>query len=114
MVLRRFSRGGGAFDCQSCEQQWSFQPDGGSTCRVIARMYPSQMSEGSRIFDEYLDYRLSEVAFVLEAERLCGLISPEEKAEQFAEFVAKVDAKRAEIAARRRRPWVRVKEWLDS
>lgn len=99
MLMRRYEHGGGSFECQSCEQRHDFSSDGRSGCKILARLYPSEMDERSELYREFLAYRLSSAEFGLHAKRLCGLISPEEEQHHIDEWKELVAAKQREIPA---------------
>lgn len=99
MQMRRYEEGGGTFSCQNCTQRWSFTKSS-SSCTVIARLYPNAMKEDSPLYQEYLEHRLAQRSFELQASVLCGLINEQESAILMDGFQTQVDDKRRDIAAR--------------
>ena len=95
---------GARFTCQSppCGQTWTFSKNRAS-CAILARLYPSEMKEDSRIYREFLDYQLSAFTFQHKACLLCGLITPQEYKQKVEEAEKFVSEKIQEIE--RKKPW---------
>ena len=109
MAMEPLARGsmqvkGARFKCQrpSCGQTWTFS-ENGSSCTILAFLYPSEMREDSKIYRKFLDYRLSEFSFRYKACLLCGLITPQEYKRNMGEVEKAVSEKIQEI--KRKKPW---------
>jgi hypothetical protein len=100
--------GGALFTCE-CGQGWNFEPDR-VTCKILARLYPYRMKEEDALYQEFLDYRVKQSAFYLDASVLSGLMSQQEADRQAAAFDLKLAAKRREIA-KRKVWWHRLQTW---
>ena len=66
---------------------------------IMPRLYPSKMREGSKLYDEFLDYCIEEMAFGGKAEVCFGLISEAEAASRLHQYRRLVAAKRAALKA---------------
>lgn len=108
MNVQRFGHGGGVFKCGLCEQCVTYMSDGSSSATIIPALYPSKMSESSKLFQELLDHRMSEVRFHCRARHILGLITSDERDDQISAFDDQVAAKRREIAATKKRSWWRI------
>ncbi len=100
MALRRFSKGGGKFTCSNagCNQEHCYQADGDSFAAVIAKMFPSEMREGSSIYRDFLAHRIAETKFRAEARYLVGLIGETEKDNEISAIEKLVAEKLIELA----------------
>jgi len=77
MRARHYKNNGGALACISCSQSWNFSNDS-ITSSIVTRLYPSKMKEGSTLHREYVEYRLREHVFMVQAQYFFKLISNDE------------------------------------
>src|SRR3990167_3545671 len=102
MIARRFENGGGLLKCTVCEQDVIFNHDGSSSRAILAIMYPSKMSERSKIFQEFLDHRIFEFTWNNTARHFFGLCSKEQRDDAILKILGIVNDKRLEIKSMRR------------
>lgn len=84
-IMRKFSNGGGRFNCLKCEQIHYFQNDKSSSRIILPSLYPSKMEKGSKIYKEFIEYKRSEWIWRQKALCLLGLITEEEREKELAE-----------------------------
>jgi hypothetical protein len=64
------------------------------------------MDESGALYQEFLQYQITQATFQLEARVLCGLLSREDANKQLEDFRAEVSRKQNEIiASRRKKAW---------
>lgn len=97
MVAHRYSNGGGELSCTRCQQNVSFLPDGEKESAILAKLFPSKMSERSRVYREFLNHRANEVAWDYTARHFFGLCTEEEKNDAISEINKLVADKLLEI-----------------
>lgn len=94
LVLHRAGR---TFTCSKCDQTWMLQPDGRTSCTILAKMFPAwnRMDSAGKL--EALEHRFNECRFVQDARRLLGDITAEVHASVVADLNRQVAEQRATI-----------------
>ncbi len=91
--------------CSNCKQEVYPGINNEINMIVLPKLYPSHMQENSKIYDEFLDYRIAEITFDARARVCFGSLTNTEADERVEQITKMVAEKRAEL--RNARPWWR-------